>query len=188
MKITYDYNPLAAKIELTPEEQEILKLKLRIEMLEDMMYMAHLHMREGTEWYDLDKARHKVDPDRYMTDEPSEVDKGVEHNFKYYMESLTDWHSGDCTAHCASCTKCHAEGMLGISTIDPYPGKHVMNSIYNRFAEYDPVRKVHLYHSWEEALAILDEKIHYGKYSEEAQKAKDYLLSHIQKHFPEELQ
>ena len=143
MKITYKENPLAATVELDEHEKEIFKLKLRLKEYEEMIFEAHFELTQN-EWHNKNikprtleeavaKACKQLDPEYWCTDELSKLDKRVDELFEHYIAELQDHHGGDCTCFACSCSKCHAEEMLGIDTLKPYPGKHQLHKIESAF-------------------------------------------------------
>lgn len=135
MKIIYKENPLETIIELDDTEKEILRLKLKAEIISDDAYMASYYLQE--EHFDLEKARD------YIGDvcEYSESDEYLEKMFNSYIETLSGSHGGDCTCFPASCPKCHAESMLGIDTISGL-GSHSAHKIFYEFREHKTIDKV----------------------------------------------
>lgn len=133
MKIEYALNPLNSIITLDEKDKEILLLKIKIELLEDNMLMAQFNLRENAlninKAYDLLEL-YEEDGDTHL------IDKRAQHMLSYYLDSLSDSHWGDCTCVPCSCTKCHAERMLGIDTT-PGLGKYAGYYIANAFSFYD---------------------------------------------------
>jgi hypothetical protein len=143
MKITYTPNPLETKVELEDHEKELLRLKIKIEIYEDMLFDAHyvlkhsIHDRGPLKAVTLDEAVaeaiKQLNPDKWCTDETSPVDAHVEKLLRHYLEELKSSHHGDCTSFPASCSKCLAEEKLGINTLGAYPGKSILHSIFVAF-------------------------------------------------------
>lgn len=152
MKITYTPNPLAAVVELDEHETEILRLKMKIEQYEDLLYGAHFSLTQN-EWYSksikprtleevVDEARKSVDPDYWCSDNQSKLDERVNQLLELYLHELKMPHVGDCTAVPMSCIKCHAETILGIDTLGT-ASKFVLNQIYLAFSRWNPETKLH---------------------------------------------
>lgn len=146
MKITYTPNPLRTIVELDEHEIEVLRLKLKLEQYEDMMFGAHWDLTRDEKYLaglpkpkTVEQSRQEaidaLDPKHWCTDEPSKVDKRVEELLQHYLEELRGSHLGDCTAFPMSCSKCHAESVLGIDTLKPYPGKSVLYALESNFWE-----------------------------------------------------
>ena len=144
MKITYTPNPLNTVVELEPHEIELLRLRLKIEQYEEMIFSAHHALTAGL---DKDKASAEaaetLDPNHWCCDEPSRLDGRVDELLQHYLDELRGAHAGDCTAFAAPCLKCHAEDLLGIDTLVPYPGKAALHRIHTTFSRWDPTTKEH---------------------------------------------
>jgi len=125
MIISWGRNPLATKVTLDKKEVEILRLKIRIEELQDLMFSAHwaLTTKVGdlqgapTTEVDLEGARSSLDPNYYLEEKGASLDARVNELLAHYLEELNSKHFGDCTCTACSCSKCRAEDMLGIDTI-----------------------------------------------------------------------
>lgn len=183
MKITYTPNPLATVVELEPHEAELLKLKLRLERYEDMMFMAH---HELTSRLDTEQAValaiKQIDPNKWGGDMPNRFEQHLNEVFQCYINDLADQHAGDCTAFAASCTKCHAEDLLGINTLGKYPGKHALHAVAGAFSNYNPDTKKfdRPEPTLDEAIAKLSQRTDDG-----AKTAVEYLTQHRNTHFKE---
>lgn len=110
MNITYTPNPLNTVITLDEADKKELWYKIKIEQIEEIMLDARMALEDDKHSEALDA----LDPDRYEEN----IDKRCDRLYQYYLESLAEPHSGDCTCVAASCIKCHAEAMLGINTIE----------------------------------------------------------------------
>lgn len=181
MKITYTPNPLETIVELDEHEIEALRLKLKLEQYEDMMFSAHFAITDRLQDRGslkalsieeaLAEARGVLDPDRWCSDGASKVDQLVEERLRYYLEELKGAHSGDCTASPSPCVKCHAEQALGIDTLGPGASKAVLHSVHCAFSRWNPATKQHDLPpvTLDLALSRLDDDAH------------AYLLSHQQR-------
>lgn len=221
MKITYTPNPLDTIVELDEHEKQILRLKLKLEKYEDMIFSAHfaiscrLEDRGSLKAYTveeaLDNARKELDPDFWCNDEEgkkdhSKLDSLVDELLEHYLEELRGTHVGDCTCVAVSCSKCHAERLLGINTLAPYPGKHVLFNIAQAFSRWNEETKQH-----DGPEVSLDEAIQklanfdpqppkdttvwdkmggffqfVPKWKAEAKAAHDWLIQYQDNHFPKE--
>lgn len=131
MLISWAKNPLATKVTLDEKDVEILRLKIRVEELQELMFSAHwsLTTKVGdlqgapTTEVDLEGARSSLDPKYYLEEKGAALDARVNELLAHYLEELNSQHSGDCTCVPCSCSKCQAEDMLGIDTIKGL-GKH----------------------------------------------------------------
>ncbi len=193
MNIKYHKNPLKTIVELSPEEQEILKLKVKIERLEELLLDAHFHLQEG-EYYDIKRAIHVLDPDYYYGKDddkgPCDLDTYVERMTKSLLQELQGSHDGDCTCQPCSCMKCHAEDLLKIDTtpnISKYwsykidgafgkDGEKTSDEALESLQNYDPKPTS----SW-----IGHEKdfmSYVPRWKEEARQAYEWLLNYYQEH------
>lgn len=135
MKIIYKENPLETIVELDDSEKEILRLKIKAEIISEDADMASYYLQE--EHFDLEKARDYIG---YVC-KHSESDEYLEKMTDAYLETLTGTHGGDCTCFPASCPKCHVENMLGIDTISGL-GSHQAHQIFYEFREYETIDEV----------------------------------------------
>lgn len=138
MKITYTPNPLNTIIELDEHEKKELWYKLKIEALVERLFRVHYELTYGSrENPKVDSILADVDPDYYLNDEDetgrSRLDKRIDEALAYYLDDLRSAHMGDCVCFACSCSKCHAEDLLGINTIKGL-GKHPANKIDGAFS------------------------------------------------------
>lgn len=130
MKIIWEENPLNSKVLLSPTEIEMLRLKIKISELEEYIFLTHWNLKKG----DLEKAKSCSDPKYFFPDsDTSGITARVEELLGMYVSSLSDTHIGDCTCIPCSCTKCWAESMLGVDTIDGLH-KHANSIIDEEFS------------------------------------------------------
>ena len=144
MKFVYYDNPLRTRVYLDDHEKAEFKLKLQIEELEDRLHSVYYHLicndplkvlecpnphMNGKSHLDL--AKEEVDGE-YI----KEIKDRVEEMYDYYIADLENgYHIGDCTCFPASCSKCHAEYLLGIDTIKGL-GSHEANEIDRLFTNH----------------------------------------------------
>ncbi len=184
MKITYNKNPLYTTIELDEQEKKDFWNQIKIREMEDLLFDVHFHLEEG-EYFDIEKARKAVNPDYYLTDEKSPLEKRCDMLLETYLEELQSFHIGDCTCVAWSCMKCHAESILGIDTIKGLP-KHSAYKINSAFGEknsktieeaieylanYEPTAT---WEGWEQ---------HVPRWKAEAKVAHDWLVNYKNEHF-----
>lgn len=193
MKITYKPNPLDTVIELDEYEQKELWYKIRCKELEELLFDAYFHLKEG-QFYDIEKAKRAVEPDYYLgvdDDKPSQLDERCDTMLKYYLEELKSYHIGDCTCVPASCGKCHAEDLVGINTIQGL-GKHSAYKVENAMKENNGDMIAAL-----ESLKNYNPEIneaykgkedlwyeHLPRWKKEAKKAYEWFKEYKEKHFP----
>lgn len=105
-KILYAENPLRSKVVVDETTKLLLAKSIEVEEL-------------YTAVYDLCNGRLE---DKSFTEIAEDVEKEVERQMSYLLPSLEsgEWHSGDCTDCCFSCSKCYAEDMLGIYTLQGF--------------------------------------------------------------------
>jgi hypothetical protein len=147
MNIIWNKNPLCTVIELTEQEQELFKLKIRVKELEETIFEAHFEF-DHLDWYNkaikpktleeaVQNVKKNLDPS-YIYGEGEHEGKGLDARvnelFEYYMADLQGSHVGDCTCVPCSCTKCHAEDLLGLNTIKGL-GKHSAYKIDSAFGK-----------------------------------------------------
>ncbi len=188
MEISWHQNPLRTTIMLTDQEKELFRLKVIVAELEENVGSAAFHLATtGCEkaYYDPEKAL------RYLG-YAQEVNVGDREYGLYLSELVQGVHIGDCTCFPASCAKCHAEYILGFSTISGL-GKHAAHKIYGSFSidgvnihdvirrleEYEPVRSG----AW---LNMPEERFtqHLPRWKAEAQSAVTWLKAYRDEHFP----
>lgn len=187
MKITYNKNPLYTTIELDEQERKEFWYKIKLQEMENLLFEAHFNLEDG-KYFNLNSARDAVDPSYYTVEEDVEKSKLDEHCdmlLNYYLESLQSCHVGDCTCVPCSCSKCHAESILGIDTIKGL-GKHSAYKIDNAFgkgneksideaieslANYDPKAN---WEGWE---------AHAPRWNAEAKAAHEWLVAYKSKYF-----
>jgi hypothetical protein len=141
MKIIYQDNPLAATVVLTADEQREFWLKIKISEMENILESVWLESNKT--YYDIDKIRKDVDIDYWSSDDDTKtkLDKRVDELFDIYMSDLNGIHVGDCTCVPCSCTKCHAEDVLGINTIQGLK-KHSASIIEYAFLDFKTIDQV----------------------------------------------
>lgn len=205
MKITYHENPLRTIVELDEHDREVLWLKIKIEELQNRLFNVNFHLTEER-YFDIEAAKRSSNPADYMQEDDQEktaVDKRVDALFDAYVKELAGWHSGDCTCVPCTCMKCMAEGVLGVDTLSPFPGKQVLAKVDSAFLSYENGEKKE--RSLSEALDYLrDHRIsrqkpdawrttqeeyekHIPRWEAEQARAYEYLKNHAKEHFPEQL-
>lgn len=132
MKITYTPNPLNTIIELDEHEQKELWYKIKVNEMEEMLSMAEHYVTE--KYLNLDEAREQLDSSYYFADDSgkSKLDERCDTLLEHFLQELKSNHIGDCTCIACSCSKCHAESILGIDTI-PGLSKYTGHNIRNAF-------------------------------------------------------
>jgi hypothetical protein len=201
MKITYHENPLRTTVELDENDRQVFWLKIKVEELKNRLFDVHFSLTEG-EFFDIERARRSSDPESYIQEDNQEkvsIDKRVDMLFDTYVKELSGWHSGDCTCVACSCMKCHAEEILGVDTLKPFPGKQVLAKIDSAFLSYENGEKKS--RSLDQALKYLkDHKIsrkkpdnwmttqeeyerHIPRWENEQARAYEYLSNYEKEHF-----
>lgn len=193
MNIIYNKNPLRSTIELDEMEKKLLWHKIKINEMEEMLFSAHFHLQKDKH-FDLEKAKEAVDPDYYCTDEQSKLDKRCDMLLEHFIEELNSFHAGDCTCVPCSCSKCHAESLLGIDTIKGL-GKHSAYKIDGAFGKdneksIDEAIEVLVNYKtpikgagWEKFTQEQFEQ-HIPRWRAEAKAAADWLINYKKEHFP----
>ena len=113
MEIHWAQNPLESIVEINDYDKQILKLKLRIENLEESLWDVNFALKEGNE-FNLEEARRQAN-DEYWSIEANQA--SIDRLFGYCLESLSGEHCGDCTCVPCSCIKCYTENLLDIRTL-----------------------------------------------------------------------
>lgn len=202
MKIIYNQNPLFTQVILDEHERKEFWYKIKIEELQDLMINANFHLEEGKEFFDLKQAREDLDPKYFYPDwnditkkgQKSDLDKRVDKMFECYIADLEqNSHCGDCTCFACSCSKCHAENLLGLDTIKGL-GKHEANRINSAFTpkgEKFPTRENQ--QTIDQAIRSLDEYVptiawkgaeaHFERWLEEGIRARKWLKQYRDEHF-----
>ncbi len=195
MKITYHKNPLYTTVELAEHEKKELWYKIKIEELQNLLFEAHFHFKEG-QFQDMKRVQESLNPDYYLDEEKpeqkSKLDERCDELLNYYLDELKSFHSGDCTCVPASCLKCVAERTLGIDTI-PGLKKHSSYKIDGAFgknnektideaieslANYTPVKG----ESWNQFSQEEFDK-HVPRWTAEAKNAHDWLVHYKNTYF-----
>ena len=126
MRYIYYPNPLRTRVYLDDQEKEIFRLKYKEEYLKDIIFgvkyrldkdpndkleCPNPHRNGKTNW---ELAKDEI-PDNIYGDE---FDEHIDEMANYYLNDLENgYHVGDCTCVPCSCSKCHAEYLIGIDTI-----------------------------------------------------------------------
>lgn len=203
MKIIYNENPLRTSVELDEHDRQIFWLKIKIEELQEKLFSANFSLTEDKKYFSLDRARRETAPEEYIKEDNQEktpLDQRVDKLFECYLEELLSSHCGDCTCIPCSCMKCHAENILGLDTLKPFPGKHELSSINSAFSYMENGETKQ--RSLSEALTYLrDHKIsrekpeewkrfsqeeyekHIPRWEAEQVRAYEYLKNYAKEHF-----
>lgn len=124
MKIIWRKNPLATVVEL---ENDLERSNFRLSIEND----AYRWAAAGARFY-LDGKNAPVNIQRALSDlqdvEAKTLKESVDRDYEEYLAELGGFHIGDCTCCPSSCSKCQAEGLLGINTIAGL-GKHPAHNV-----------------------------------------------------------
>lgn len=201
MKIIYNENPLRTVVELDEHDRQIFWLKIKLEEQENLLFTVHFNLTRNESFsgdsIDLDVAKKSANPDYYMSEKDGEktpLDKRVDMLFETYVQELAGWHSGDCTCVACSCMKCHAENILGIDTLKPFPGKHELAKIESAFAQGRSIAEALIYlkehkysrekpESWKSFTQEYYETL-LPRWEAEQARAYEYLSNYAKEHFP----
>lgn len=152
MKIIYTQNPLRSYVELSEQDKADFKQKL---------YAWHTD-----EW----------------EENQEEATKWTEHQYPYFIEALTsgEEHWGDCTKVSCSCTKCHAEDVLGVSTVDGIKNLHYISGVFGKDTTLDEaIEKL----SQEAEYTEEWQKPHIERWTQEKKEALESLIWYKGKYF-----
>ena len=121
-RIEWAQNPLASCVVLTDKGRIRLQLGIAIDYLYEARASISLALR--------DKKFHWIEHFEYRG--PEDVEMILQREAGRCEKDLLDIHCGDCTCVPAPCSKCHAEGMLGVDTIKGL-GKHPGHKVQSIF-------------------------------------------------------
>jgi hypothetical protein len=204
VRIIWNPNPLATVIELDDHDKALLRLRLKIEDLQERLLIAHFTLsRDGGKAPLADRvatAVAKMDVVFILDDERRDglsFDESLDAELVRTVDDLAGVHSGDCTCAPSSCLKCIGESLVGTDTTAGL-GKHPGAKIYNAFlpaSKGDPVPTL------EEAIDSIrdfrptmgpewkrgeeDFKQHVPRWIREAKEAHEWLLAYQREHFGE---
>lgn len=152
MRIIYTQNPLRSYVDMSEQEKADFKQKL---------YAWHTD-----EW----EENHE------------EATKWTEHQYPYFIEALTsgESHWGDCTKVCTSCTKCHAEDVLGVSTVEGIVNYHYISGVFGKDTTLDEaIEKLSADRDYLEDW----HQSHIARWEKERKDALESLIKYKDKHF-----
>jgi len=132
MIIKYNQNPLWSEVTLSESESKELWYKLKIDDLMELLSNAEHYVDQVPP--NTEKVKLYVESGYYYDEDKdgkTKIDKRIDSIHASFIEALVDHHIGDCVCYPCSCTKCWAEHLLGIETIDI--GKHSANYILEAF-------------------------------------------------------
>jgi hypothetical protein len=189
MEICWHENPLKTTFRLSAEDKELLQLRAIAAELEENVGSAAFHLSgadEDKSYFDPEKAK------RYLG-YACEEDVGEKEYGLYLSELESGVHIGDCTCFPATCMKCYAEYIYGVTTLQGL-GKHSAHKIYAAFSadgsttihdvieqleNYTPTRSGAWLNMPKEAFSQ-----HVPRWKSEAQSAAKWLTSYRDQHFP----
>lgn len=196
MKIIYTENPLYIKIKLNKYEKNELWYKIKIDIMEDLLFMSHFYLEENKR-FDLKEAKKYLIPDYYLDEddvEKSPINKRTDLLLKHFIEELNSFHMGDCTNVACSCSKCLAEDKIGINTLSGINSNQINlineafqnvenNSIVNAISYINNLQlnlKNFENYNWEK---IGGYEQYLEKWNQNKIKAHNWLLAYKEKHF-----
>ena len=186
MKIIYAENPMATKIELDDHEKEAYRMAIKLKEFEYLVYDAHWHLADHYDgkYFNLEKARARVDPTRWLSEDdegPNRLDAHVDMLLEHYIEELAGQHCGDCTCIACSCSKCQAEDRLGIDTIKglgKHPGHKISSAFHNNQKTCAQVIS-----EWE-ATPVIETQDWHKEHIERWQKERGHALEWLKAYLP----
>jgi hypothetical protein len=136
MKIEWDINPLKSKIFLDNKEKEIFRLKIQIDKMLEVTSSAYHSLGGYTKKEpNVENAIKELRSILYNKNSEEEDIRVSDAELEVFIDDLQSKHIGDCTCVAASCVKCHAEDLLGFSTIKGI-GKHSLRQIDGAVEKY----------------------------------------------------
>jgi hypothetical protein len=197
MRIAWAENPLETRVELDAADRLLLRAKLKVEYLEDRIVSAYFELTpKHTSHVDADarvvRAAQILDIDYVLDDEARDgktLTEWLEAQAADYEQELLGKHVGDCTCVPCSCTKCHAENMLGVDTVRGL-GKHSAYKIDSAFANgasiHEAVERLANYkptHDPASSWPREDWEKHVPRWIEEGKRAHAWLAAYRDEHF-----
>lgn len=136
MEIIWKKNPLATVIKIDDRDREYMRVKIEVDELWNKVY--HVKFLADPKWkrHDPEKAIKEI-----IAIDHVKIDKRINELMEYYENDLRQVHCGDCTCVPVSCTKCYAEEMLGINTIEGL-GNHEGYKLISYFSKYNEIDDV----------------------------------------------
>ena len=125
MKIIYNKNPCLSSIVLDDVEKELFVEKFKVDHITFSLHRLKYILEKKEDNETVLKELNRIM--QYYYDE--KLDKEAK---SYLSEFENGVHVGDCTCVPCTCSKCYAENILGISTIEGL-GKHHLYKIDNYF-------------------------------------------------------
>lgn len=132
----YNQNPLATEVHLDDRAVELLKEKILVSMLEEIVSGSFYALTHDGFF----EARNRLQEYAYDDEPESEFRKQLTYRLEESVQALKDIHHGDCVAAPTSCMKCHAEELLGIDTLPENHTKNIgsqLNHIFDRVETID---------------------------------------------------
>lgn len=182
MLVKWHENPLKSQIYLDAHEKQEIWLKSKLEQFEWALTRVKIDLDDNN----IERVKKRINYE-YLVG--GDVDKEIDERLKEYIEALQDTHLGDCTCFATSCVKCHAESLLGFSTIIGLGG-HEAHKIEYAFEKFETVDKVlnHLQNyevgpkpdTWPKDL---DYDIHIPRWKKESERAYKWLKNYTENHF-----
>lgn len=203
MNIIWNENPLLTQIILDEHEKKEFWYKIKIKELQDeVISSAYFHLDEDKQFFDLKQARQELNPEYFYPEwndiskkgQKSALDQRVDELYECYIGDFEhNSHCGDCTCVPMSCSKCHAEHLLGINTTKGL-GKHegsAINGAFTKLGTKFPTRDSQ--NSINEAITHLDQYIptaawkgaeaHFERWINEKINATKWLKKYRDDHF-----
>lgn len=206
--IIWHPNPLRTVVQLDEHERIVLRLKLEIERLQDRMGSADLdldpewrakHHADRTAEEAIAAARRTLNCGFSIYGEPhggKTFAQNLDELLEHYVTELVGTHDGDCTCVPCSCSKCHAEHLVGVNTTEglgKHPGSRIKSAFWRpkgqpertldeaieRLRDYEPV----MHDGWPGGTE--DFQKHVPRWRAEAKHAHEWLVAYKAAHFPD---
>lgn len=205
MNIRWAPNPLQTVVELDEADKRLFRQILKTQDFEDRIASAYFDLdpehqemfaRPDRPTKSLDErvkeALYELDLD-YILDGKERggktFDAYLDDRATWFIQDLAGEHDGDCVCVACSCSKCYAERLLGIDTIEGL-GKHEaskiggyfkeganLDEVIQRLRDYVPTYKYNP--RWPEE----EWKIHVPRWIQEGRRAYEWLEAYRREHF-----
>jgi len=131
---------------------------------------------------EIKTLRKKIKDDEWTE---NEAEERLDDILRESLKALKSSHDGDCVCSPCTCFKCLAEDLLGIDTLEPFPGKHQLNHIFSVFLGENITidQALEKLKNYEPHATWSGWEAHAERWKREASEAYEYLIKYRKKHF-----